>query len=215
VSQPAPVPASTVAVPVLLLDLPRAEEWSGAQMVLGIALLAGGETTIDGQTVQTDADLVARMHEANGRHSDLRAVVRADASVPYGRVIHALDLLKQAGVERIAFAVTPVGSGAAPGPSTSAPGGGSTVRLRAGQSWGCAFPAAADAERVDDATVILVVAVAANGKPRWIRILQDPGYGFGQVAAECALARQYEPAHDGNGSPVQAMSPPIRIRFAR
>ena len=33
-------------------------------------------------------------------HPDLRAVIKADAAVPHGRVIHVLDLLKQAHVEQ-------------------------------------------------------------------------------------------------------------------
>ena len=47
---------------------------------------------------------------------DLRAILRADASVPHGRVIRVLDLLKQAGVTKIAFGVATV----APAPSGSA-----------------------------------------------------------------------------------------------
>jgi biopolymer transport protein ExbD len=47
---------------------------------------------------------------------DLRAVIRADASVTHGRVIRVLDLLKQAGISKIAFGVAraePVSSGSA------------------------------------------------------------------------------------------------------
>ena len=40
-------------------------------------------------------------------HPDLRAVIKADAAVTHGRVIHVLDLLKQAHVNKIAFGVTP------------------------------------------------------------------------------------------------------------
>jgi biopolymer transport protein ExbD len=38
-------------------------------------------------------------------------VIRADEKVEHGRVIHVLDLLKRAGIAKIAFAVSP---GAAP-----------------------------------------------------------------------------------------------------
>jgi biopolymer transport protein ExbD len=34
-------------------------------------------------------------------------VIRADRKVEHGRVIHVLDLLKRAGVAKIAFAVSP------------------------------------------------------------------------------------------------------------
>ena len=36
------------------------------------------------------------------------ALIRADTSVQHGRVIRALDLLKQAGIAKIAFGVSPV-----------------------------------------------------------------------------------------------------------
>ena len=185
------------------------------QTVVRVDLLANGDTILDGRKAQSDADLTVPLHQANAADPELRAVVRADASVPYGRVIHALDLLKQAGIERIAFGVTPVGGGAPPKPGEPAPSGGSLPGLLGGQAWNCSFPAAADAERIDNAAVILFVAVDGLGKPRWVRILQDPGYGFAQAAAECAMAKQYSPARDQGGLPVQAMSPPIRVRFAR
>ncbi len=184
-------------------------------MVLGIDLFANGQTTVDGHTVQTDADFLLQIHEANAGDPDLRAVLRADASISHGRVIHTLDLLKQAGIERIAFGVTPVGGGAAPRPTTSAPSSGSAAGVRAGQDWNCPFPAAADAEHIDTATVILIVAVDVSATPRWVRVLRDPGYGFGQAATACALARQYIPARDKNGATLQAMTPPIRMKFAR
>ena len=54
-----------------------------------------------------------------------RAVIKADAAVPHGRVIHVLDLLKQAGVAKIAFGVTPVSPTLVPvpgpGPGTPSP----------------------------------------------------------------------------------------------
>ena len=43
--------------------------------------------------------------DAQQQHSDLRAVIKADAAVTHGRVIHVLDLLKQAHVNKIAFGV--------------------------------------------------------------------------------------------------------------
>jgi biopolymer transport protein ExbD len=45
--------------------------------------------------------------EAKNKTKDLRAVIRADRKVEHGRVIHVLDLLKRAGISKIAFAVSP------------------------------------------------------------------------------------------------------------
>ena len=41
------------------------------------------------------------------QNPELRAVIKADTAVTHGRVIHVLDLLKQAHVTKIAFGVTP------------------------------------------------------------------------------------------------------------
>jgi biopolymer transport protein ExbD len=46
--------------------------------------------------------------DAQTQHPDLRAVIKADSAVTHGRVIHVLDLLKQAHVNKIAFGVTPI-----------------------------------------------------------------------------------------------------------
>ena len=59
---------------------------------------------------------------AQAQHPDLRAVIKADAAVTHGRVIHVLDLLKQAHVNKIAFGVTPDRRAApAPQPGRSPP----------------------------------------------------------------------------------------------
>ena len=45
--------------------------------------------------------------DAFHKNKELRAVIRADKKVEHGRVIHVLDLLKRAGIAKIAFAVSP------------------------------------------------------------------------------------------------------------
>jgi len=54
----------------------------------------------------------ALLHERPSR--PFVAVIRADTTVQHGRVIRALDLLKEAGMSRIAFGVTPAAPGGAP-----------------------------------------------------------------------------------------------------
>jgi len=39
-------------------------------------------------------------------NAELRAVISADGAVPHARVIHTLDLLKQAGIVHVAFATS-------------------------------------------------------------------------------------------------------------
>ncbi|HEY6727619.1 MAG TPA: biopolymer transporter ExbD [Polyangiaceae bacterium] len=90
------------------LDLPKAATGNPVQEIFSVALPADGGIEINGERVRTDDDLVTRARLARARHRELRAVVHADARVPHGRVMRALDLLRQSGVEKIGFGVVPV-----------------------------------------------------------------------------------------------------------
>jgi biopolymer transport protein TolR len=57
--------------------------------------------------VRDDRELFAKAKAALGQHPELRAVVQADGGVPHREVMRALDVLRQAGLSRIAFAVLP------------------------------------------------------------------------------------------------------------
>jgi biopolymer transport protein ExbD len=98
------------------MDLPKAASGESLQTVFSVELTADGKTRVDSSQVAND-DAVGRLaQDAKARNKDLRAVIRADQKVEHGRVIHVLDLLKRAGVAKIAFAVTPVPDAPAPGP---------------------------------------------------------------------------------------------------
>jgi biopolymer transport protein ExbD len=91
------------------LDLPKAATGtSDVQVVFSIVLAADGRAMVDSQAIPNDDAILQLARDAAAAHSDLRAVIKADASVTHGRVIHVLDLLKQAKVNKIAFGVTPV-----------------------------------------------------------------------------------------------------------
>ena len=90
------------------LDLPKAATGTDVQVVFSIILAADGSTQVDSKRVPNDDAILALARDAHAHNADLRAVIKADSAVPHGRVIHVLDLLKQGGVSRIAFGVTPV-----------------------------------------------------------------------------------------------------------
>jgi len=91
------------------LDLPKAATGtSEVQVVFSIVLVADGRTMVDGKLVANDEAVLALARDAQSQHTDLRAVIKADSAVTHGRVIHVLDLLKQAHVSKIAFGVSPV-----------------------------------------------------------------------------------------------------------
>ncbi len=105
------------------LDLPKAASGTEVQVVFSVVLAADGTTQIDGKTVANDDAILPAAKDAHIKNNELRAVIKADSAVPHGRVIHVLDILKQAQVSKIAFGVSPVppmvqvpgpGGGAAP-----------------------------------------------------------------------------------------------------
>jgi protein TonB len=82
-------------------------------------------------------------------------------------------------------------------------------------AWSCPWPAEADAQQVNEQTVVLRVAVRADGRAERVDVLSDPGFGFGAAARSCALATRFEAARDSSGQPIAASSPPIRVHFFR
>lgn len=103
------------------LDLPKAASGSDVQTVFSVVLSADGVTQVDAKTLPNDDAILGLAKEAHEKNADLRAVIKADAAVPHGRVIHVLDLLKQAQVGKIAFGVSPVAPEKAPIPAPSTP----------------------------------------------------------------------------------------------
>jgi biopolymer transport protein ExbD len=103
------------------LDLPKAASGSDIQTVFSIVLAADGSTQIDSKPAPGDDAILAQSRAAREKNPELRAIIKADSSVPHGRVIHVLDLLKQAQVAKIAFGVSPVAPGV---PGVPAGGGG-------------------------------------------------------------------------------------------
>jgi biopolymer transport protein ExbD len=77
------------------------------QTIFSVELAADGRTRVDSEIVPNDDAVGALAKTAHGRNKELRAVIRADKKVEHGRVIHVLDLLKRAGIAKIAFAVSP------------------------------------------------------------------------------------------------------------
>jgi biopolymer transport protein ExbD len=95
-----------IAKTAIPLDAPKAT--SDIQTVFSVVLAADGATQVDGKTVANDDAVFELAKDAVVKNRELRAVIKADAAVPHGRVIHVLDLLKQAQVGKIAFGVQPV-----------------------------------------------------------------------------------------------------------
>lgn len=96
------------------------------------------------------------------------------------------------------------------GPDLSRPPG-----LVGGTGWSCPFPPEADIDGVDQAVASIVVTVRPDGTALAVKVVSDPGHGFGRAARLCALGRRYSPALDRAGQPITSTSPPIKVRFTR
>jgi len=89
------------------MDLPKAASGEALQTIFSVELSADGRARVDSDAIPNDEAVSPLAKTAIQRNKDLRAVIRADKKVEHGRVIHVLDLLKRAGIAKIAFAVSP------------------------------------------------------------------------------------------------------------
>lgn len=129
------------------------------------------------------------------------------------------------GASHAGGATTSTGTSRKPGFETVAPGetAGATVAARNRArpvsldqaAWNCPWPAEADAQQVDEQTVVLRASVRADGRADRVDVLSDPGFGFAAAARLCALGTHFERARDAAGQPIAAESPPIRVHFFR
>lgn len=106
------------------------------------------------------------------------------------------------------------GTGKAP-PPPPGPDLSKAPSLQGSTSWDCPFPPEADAEQIDQAVASVVVTVRPDGSVQSVKVVEDPGYGFGRAARICALARRFNPGLDKTGQATTSVTPPIRVRFTR
>lgn len=90
------------------MDLPKASTGQNVQMVFAVQLYKNGDVFVDSKKLPNDDAILGLAREARSKDEDLRAVIQADQAVTHGRVIKVLDMLKTAGVAKIAFGVTQV-----------------------------------------------------------------------------------------------------------
>lgn len=109
-----------MAVATVPLDPPRAAPAPSEAAVFGVTLLRDGQMLIHDKPVPSDEALLASARDHLAANPESRAVIRADGSVPHGRVIQVLDVLKQAGLTKIAFSVNPAASAAPSAPDNTA-----------------------------------------------------------------------------------------------
>jgi biopolymer transport protein ExbD len=105
------VTAKIIVAQGMPMDLPKAASGETVQTIFSVELTVDGKTRVDTKFVRNDDAISGLAKTAKLKNKDLRAVIRADSKVEHGRVIHVLDLLKRAGIAKIAFAVSPLQEG--------------------------------------------------------------------------------------------------------
>ena len=99
------------------MDLPKAATGGAVQEIFAVSVPANETLIVDGQTL-SDAQLLTSARAALAKNPELRAIIAADGSVPHKRVLATLDILRQAGLSRVAFGASP-GAPIAPSESTA------------------------------------------------------------------------------------------------
>jgi biopolymer transport protein ExbD len=104
------VTAKIIVTPAVPLDLPRASQSEEIQVV-SVIVPANGPILVNGEPATTDEALLQLAGRAVGQDPEVRAVINADGAVPHRRIIHTLDLIKTAGIAKIAFGALPPDEG--------------------------------------------------------------------------------------------------------
>jgi biopolymer transport protein ExbD len=99
------------------MDLPKAATGEEVQNIFSVELTVDGKTRIDSMPVAGDDAISELARQAKAKNKDIRAVFRIDKKVEHGRVVRVMDLLRQAGVSKLAFAVTPTLRDEVPAPT--------------------------------------------------------------------------------------------------
>ena len=89
------------------MDLPKSASGEAMQTIFAVDLSVDGKGRVDSRPITDDEQILPLARAAKAGNKEIRAVIRADRKVEHGRVIHVLDLLRQGGIAKIAFAVSP------------------------------------------------------------------------------------------------------------
>jgi protein TonB len=104
---------------------------------------------------------------------------------------------------------------APPAPPPPPPGPDRSRKASIGaKEWNVPFPAEADTAQIDEAYVVLQLDIQADGTVSAVRVLTDPGNGFGREARRYALTLKIPAALDHDGNPI-ASSVTTKVHFTR
>ncbi len=92
--------------PPVALELPKASD--ATNPIARIRVHPSGEVLLDAAAAPADdAAILAWARTRITENPELRVSISAESATPHGAVMNVVDLLKQAGVNRVAFAPAP------------------------------------------------------------------------------------------------------------
>ena len=107
----------------LQVDLPSAASGgSSVESTLNLVIDKEGSWTLDGNPID-DAGLTAFVSREIKSNPKLQAVIAADRRVQYDRVVHAIDVVKTAGIKSFALNIQRTSKPSAPAPATGSAAG--------------------------------------------------------------------------------------------
>ncbi len=106
-----------VAPPPLEPDLPKGATSQPMTPILNVTIPKAGAWLANGRAIASHDDLLRIAREALASDPAMRAVIVADAEARWGDVVRAIDLLKQGGIAKLAFAVSPIPAALPPAPA--------------------------------------------------------------------------------------------------
>jgi len=110
------VTANFIVRETMEVDLPRAANaGETVQGLVNVVMDRSGALYVDGAPTD-EAGLRARVAQGVRQDPETRAIISADQSLPYGRVMHLIDLVKGEGVARFALNIEKDAQAAAPRP---------------------------------------------------------------------------------------------------
>ncbi len=99
------VTAPMIMKPSINVNLPKAatgEQTNPTQ--LNITVTVDGGILLNG-TIASEEEIRAKAVEQVATNPDVQAVIAADQSVPHGKVVSVLDLVKSSGVKKFAISI--------------------------------------------------------------------------------------------------------------
>jgi len=97
------VTSTAIVKASLKVDLPKAASAGAAvESTLNVIVMPDGKLLLDGNEID-EAQLAARVRSEKAANEKVQAVIAADKRVPYGEVVHVIDVVKTNGVTSFAL----------------------------------------------------------------------------------------------------------------